>query len=823
MQIYTFFRNNYYLCTQILKKFMKRIVISLIIIFAVVLDAGAVLKEKNLENTLDILRNELTTTHRELASQSQTEQQRTKEVFAQLIDILGRSNQNSLMLYSQKEGNVFSLAYACHEATEQYKTFQREQMPFKHYIEQTQYEITRYDSLINSLKKMPVALFSPKAQTDRSVCLALAVAIKNQLEATTENNQEYMTIYTQTEQRLSEINDYANKQYNDIQTSIFKNGGENYLKLLSNLPSTLNATNQSITDKYGSQPSLNSQWDSRIILWLFLIIFFYAIVSSAINVVIIKYLAPRSFMPDFFHKEDFIHKRPYIITATTTVTFALIIGIIKMNAHQNFIAMAADLLVEYAWLLGVVLFSLLLRLSSEEIKSAFRIYSPLLLIGFIVITFRIVLIPNELVNLIFPSLLLACSLWQWKVIKTHRHNIPRLDMFYTYMSMTVFVVSVFVSWKGYTLASVQLIIWWIMQLTCVLSIACVSDWMKLYGIKKEFTDTNGKQADTTPPITQTWFYTLLVDVLLPACVVISVMLSIYWAADVFNLSDRCWKAFNTCFIDHENLRLSIMRICVVIVLWFVFSYISRTTLAFIHMYFYRKDPTSAASHFMMAKNVVQVIIWGVWALLSFYMLGISFTWLLVISGGLSTGIGFASKDILENIYYGISLMAGRIKVGDLIECDGIRGTVSNINYTSTMIASIDGSVIAFQNSQLFTKNYKNLTRRHGYTLSILPFGVSYGSNVHQVKEMIEKAVKELPNEYIAKDKTITVMFNDFGDSSVNLKLVCWVNVQKQGLAESEVKTCIYDTLNKNGIEIPFPQQDVYIKNLGEMKAGETKE
>ena len=801
---------------------MKRIVISLIIIFAVVLEAGAVLKEKDLDNTLDILRNELTTTHRELASKSQAEQQRTKEVFAQLIDILSRSNQNSLMLYSQKEGNVFSLAYACHEATEQYKTFQREQMPFKNYIEQTQYEITRYDSLINSLKKMPVALFSPKAQTDRSVCLALAVAIKKQLEATTENNQEYMTIYKQTEQRLSEINDYANKQYNDIQTSIFKNGGENYLKLLSKLPTTLSSTNQQITDKYGSQPGLNSQWDSRIILSLFLLIFFYVIVSSAINVVVIKYLAPRPFMPDFFHKDDFVDKRPYIITATTTVTFALIIGLIKMNAHQNFIAMAADLLVEYAWLLGVVLFSLLLRLNSEEIKSAFRIYSPLLFIGFIVITFRIVLIPNELVNLIFPPMLIACSLWQWKVIKNHRRNIPRLDMFYTYMSMTVFVISIFVSWKGYTLASVQLIIWWIMQLTCVLSIACVSDWMKLYGIKKEFTDTNGKHSDTTPPITQTWFYTLLVDVLLPACVVISVMMSIYWAADVFNLSDRCWKAFNTCFIDHENLRLSIMRICVVIVLWFVFSYISRTSLAFIHMYFYRKDPTSVDSHFMMAKNVVQVIVWGVWALFSFYILGISFTWLLVISGGLSTGIGFASKDILENIYYGISLMAGRIKVGDLIECDGIRGKVSNINYTSTMIESLDGSVIAFQNSQLFTKNYKNLTRRHGYALAILKFGIGYGSNVHQVKELIEKAVKEMPNNDIAKDKGITVMFNDFGDSSVNLKLICWVNVLKQGLVESEVKTCIYDTLNKNGIEIPFPQQDVYIKNLGETKAEETK-
>lgn len=819
MQKYKYFRKKLLSLHANLMKFMKRIILSLLIIFTSLSDVFAVLKEKNLDNTLNILRTELTTTHRELASQSQSEQKRAKEVFTQLINIMNRSNQNSLMLYSQKEDYVFNLTYACHEATEQYKTFQREQLPFKNFIEQTQYEITRYDSLISSLKKMPAAMLSSNAQTDRSVCLALAVAIRDRLEATTESNEEYMAIYKQTEQRLSNINAYANKRYNDIQTSIFKNGGESYVTMLSKLSSTLSAANRSITDKYRTNPRQDSQWDSRIILSLFVIIFFYAVISSALNVILIKYLAPRRFMPEFFRTDDFIGKRPYIITATTTVTFALIVGLIKINSQQNFISMAADLLVEFAWLLGVILFSLLLRLKPEQIRSSFRIYSPLLFIGFMVIAFRIVLIPNELVNLIFPPMLLACMLWQWKVIKSHRRNIPRLDMFYTYTSLVVFVVSVFLSWKGYTLASVQLIIWWIMQLTCVLSITCVSDWIKIYGVNRGFLDEAGKDTNVHA-ITKTWLYSLVEDVLLPACAVSSVMISIYWAADVFNLSDLCWNAFNTCFIDVPNLKLSIMRICVVVVLWFVFSYISRTVLALVRMHFYHKDPTSVESHFMMAKNVIQVFVWGAWFLFSLNTLGVSFTWLVVISGGLSTGIGFASKDILENIYYGISLMTGRIKVGDLIECDGIRGKVSNINYTSTMIESVDGSVIAFQNSQLFTKNYKNLTRNHGYVLSTVIFGVGYGSNIKEVIAMIEKSVTALHHPSIDSQRPIKVIFIDFADSSINLKLLCWVDVLKQSAVESDVKNCIYETLNENGVEIPFPQQDVYIKNFGEVKKTE---
>lgn len=793
---------------------VKRIIIMLLLFVVGITDACAVLKEKNIDNTLGILRTELTATHRELALQNHSEQQRTKEVFSQLVSIMNRSNQNSLMLYSQKEGYVFNLTYACHEATEQYKTFRREQLPFKTYIEQTQHEITRYDSLISSLKNMPPAMLSPQAQTDRSVCLALAVAIKNRLTATTESNEEYMRIYKQTEQRLSAINDYAHKRYSDIQTSIFKNGGNDYMTILSRLSSTLSETGKSITEKYRVNPKTESQWDSRIVLWLFVIIFFYVIISSALNVAVIKYLAPRKFMPEFFHRDDFVDKRNYIITATTTVTFALIVGLVKLNADQNFIAMAADLLVEFAWLLGVILFSLLLRLNTEQIRSAWRIYSPLLFIGFIVITFRIVLIPNELVNLIFPPLLIICSVWQWKVIKSHRRNIPRLDMFYTYVSMAVLITSVVLSWRGYTLASVQLIIWWIMQLTCVLSITCLSDWIKIYGKEKGFIGDDGEVTDTVEfPITKTWLYSLVEDVLLPACAVISIMVSLYWAADIFNLSDLCWKAFNTNFVDLENLKLSVMRLSVVVILWFVFSYISRTLLALIMMHFHRKDPSSAASHFMMAKNVVQVIVWGAWFLFSLYTLGISFTWLVVISGGLSTGIGFASKDILENIYYGISLMAGRIKVGDLIECDGIRGKVANINYTSTMIESLDGSVIAFQNSQLFTKNYKNLTRNNGYVLSTIIFGVGYGSNIKEVIKMVEDAVTALRHESLDHRRPVRVIFLEFGDSSINLKLLCWVDVMRQAIVESDIKNCIYDTLNKNGIEIPFPQQDVYIKNF----------
>ena len=130
-----------------------------------------------------------------------------------------------------------------------------------------------------------------------------------------------------------------------------------------------------------------------------------------------------------------------------------------------------------------------------------------------------------------------------------------------------------------------------------------------------------------------------------------------------------------------------------------------------------------------------------------------------------------------------------------------------------MLEAIDGSVIAFNNSQLFTKNYKNLTKNHGYVLSLIPFGVAYGTNMKQVTSLVEDAVMKLNHRFLDPEKKVKVVFTDFGDSSINFKLLCWVDAVNQIYVVSDVMQCIYDVLNRNNIEIPFPQQDVYIKQV----------
>lgn len=782
----------------------KRLYIIILLMVAFVLPSNAVLKEANLDTTLYMLRTELTNYHIDLEKQNQAAKAQQLAVIQELISIVKQADQNSIMLYSQRNGYIFDMTYACHEATEQFKKFKSKAVPFRQMIKKNNVEVARFDSLINYLYGMNTMFLSEEAQVNRNVDLTLAVNIRRQLVEKQKQLQAYVQAYDRTDRKLQALNDYANRRYADIQNSIFNNGGDNYLRILRNFSMNYKEAKTSVAEKYKPVPGMMSQWDVRIIFILFSIIIFWGLISIFLNLFTIRIVITQLMKHGMFEnrKESFMAKRPCLIMAMTVVTFAVILGIVRMVVTQNFVIMASQLLVEYSWLVGVILVSILLRVDNDKIKNTFRIYSPLMLVGFIVIVFRIILIPNDLVNLIFPPVLLLCALWQWNVIGRKHNQVLRTDKTYAFISLAVFGVSTIFAWTGFTLLAVQLIIWWTMQLTCVLTITCCEGWLSVYAKRKKLADK---------AITDKWLYRFIYKVLLPISGVLSFIISIYWAADVFNMSDTTWEIFNKDYIKTSNFTASLFSISEVACLYFLFNYINITSVDFMRHHFEKADPTSAASKIVMFKNVMQVIIWGIWLMIALNVFQVGKSWLLAIFAGLSTGLGFASKDILENIYYGVSLMMGRVKVGDYIICDGTRGKVSSISYTSTMLEATDGSVIAFQNSQLFSKNYKNMTKNHGYELDILEVGIAYGSNVKEVKQILIDALMKL--DCIYQEKGVKVLLKSFDDSCITLRIVVWVNVLTQAIDDATIMECIYNTLNEHNIEIPFPQREITIKQV----------
>lgn len=825
------YKNIYYLCAVVNIKVMRKTFLLIIILFLLVaLPSHAVLKERNIGGSLAMLRIELTNYHNKLERQSGAQKEQRELVMKQLISTMNRSQQNAIMLYSQKSGNVFNLTYACHEATEQYKSFKESVGPFREYVDEANTEITRYDSLISDLSSMYVNALSPKEKTDRNVCLTLAVNIRRTLNYKKQQSQQYIDIYNKTEARLKGLNDYANKRYAEIQASIFSNNGDNVLTLLRNIKSEVKTTSQAMAEKYRPTNKFRSDWDSRIILILLALIAFYVLIAAGLAYIVIGFVITRLVKKnkaDFLlrwlsgsdggekAKENFRAKRVCIILAATVITFAAVLGMVKATISQNFLSMASGLLVEYAWLMAVILLSLLIRLDGKQILHGLKIYTPIMAMCFIVIFFRIVLIPNVLSNLVMPLLLLLFTIWQWFAIMKNSRQLPATDSFYAWVSLTVFLASDVASMVGYSLLSVEILIWWTMQLTCILTITCVSDLLKQYG-----NDPKRKFFDDDTPVSRTWFFRLVYTAALPILGTLSILISIYWAADVFNLSDTTLSLFNRSLVNTDKFTFSIMRAVQASVFFFLAKYVNHVSLHTLHYQLTLREQRKAKeenrkpsmqtvmSHTAMWRNLIQVVIWGAWLLVTLTIFHIDNSWIVAISAGLSTGIGFAMKDILENLYYGISLMAGRIKVGDYISIDGTKGTVRNISYTSTTVEALDGSVISYQNSQLFSKNYKNLTRNHGNVLSIIPIGVAYGTRVPEVKGAIDAAVTKLNKQnYIKYLKTV---FAGFGDNSIDFKILAWVDSRKQTYAEGDIMEAVYNALNDKDIEIPYPQRDIHI-------------
>lgn len=402
------------------------------------------------------------------------------------------------------------------------------------------------------------------------------------------------------------------------------------------------------------------------------------------------------------------------------------------------------------------------------------------------------------------------------------------------------VASTIVAWYGYTLLSVQILIWWMLQLSCIQSITCIYDMLAVYEeryLSKRIGENVQKQALFSTltvghtnilqairqchekHINRTWLYDLVAMAIVPVLGVFSILLSIWWAASVFDLTETVYNLFVVNFINVPDVvQLSLAKIVLVASQYFIFRYINYLIKALYHKYHKAKVVVNGKPNFTLANNIIAICVWGVYAIISIKLLKIPSTAISVISAGLATGVGFAMKDLLENFFYGISLMTGRVRVGDFIECDGIRGKVDSITYQSTQVVTGDGCVIAFLNSSLFSKNFKNITKNHSYEMVSVPVGVAYGVNVEEVRTMIIDAVKVLTEtttpdgrDIISQKKPIGVVFSDFGDNSVNLVVTYWVLAEQKFTMTGRVKETIYNTLNANNIEIPYPQRDIRIR------------
>ena len=538
---------------------MKKILAILVVIMTA-FNAGAVLKENNMQQTLSVLCEELSETHQEQKERAQRFEQRNGQFQRSIGKDLELCNNIELMLYSQKEQNVFDLAYACGQATQLYTRVSRTRS-FKQFEQQMDEQIAQYQNLVTALNNIPDSqLKTPQMRLTRDSCVNLAKVIAQDIVRARETMKDNHEKRQWVAKKAKKLNDYAMEMYEQIRQNVFVNGGQSYFQILKRFGYNWKSSKEDIAEKYSRSRKARSEWRGPLIGFLFIFLAVYVVGALLLSWLILRYLIPRRFISLKFRK-----KRSCIVICVAAAVFALATFIISNVTSQNFMTMATRLLSEYAWLIAAITLSIIIRQRADVVKSGIKLYVPVLLMGFVVFFFRIVFMPSSVVNLVFPALLLVFTIWQLIANRRHHAVVPRSDVFYSWVSFIVMAVSCVMAWMGYTLMSVQVLIWWIMQLTLIQTITVIYDLMHSY---------ENKYIPSDADVRRTWFYDAVYKMIIPIAATLSVALSIYWAARVFDLTQWCERIFRYKFVDQPGLIvLSLDRILACVAFAFVFHYI----------------------------------------------------------------------------------------------------------------------------------------------------------------------------------------------------------------------------------------------------------
>ena len=276
-------------------------------------------------------------------------------------------------------------------------------------------------------------------------------------------------------------------------------------------------------------------------------------------------------------------------------------------------------------------------------------------------------------------------------------------------------------------------------------------------------------------------------------------------------------------INTELVKISLLSLVESLFIFFFFLSLTALLKNIAYMYYMKKGKeVEAGSIRALISNTGLLLT----ATLSLVHLGITWKVMIPIAGAVGVGLGFGLQTIFNNYVSGfILLLSKNIKVGDLVEIEGnagraigstsetIFGQVANINILTTVIRTTDNVEIAIPNSEFVSGRIINYSLSDPYIRVRIPFGVSYSSDPKKVRDILLRVAQE--SDIILKEPKPKVWFYEMGDSALIFYLLVWVDVRKfyrMRALRSEIYFRAWEELKKEGIEIPFPQRDLWFKN-----------
>ena len=802
--------------------------------------ARAVVPEKDFQSTLNSLLQELRQSYAS-AQESDTLMVNNREQREAFDRVLKSADEVTIMLYTQRPEFTFDMAFALEEVSRVKSAFHEQVLLNDQYRIAARSGLRRYELLNETLQDMlrrqptdslsgadslalapvPLEAEDPEKAALLDSCLYYTGALTALYGESVALALKDSVLCAETEARLQQAHDYAQANYADTQKNRYIGGNVNVIQILKEWNGFIQFVKSDLRMRYLTDSGAGQEeTDDLPRTFSGSFVLGYAILSlvmlllSALAAVLIAFIAYR-----WIKKEKWIQFRPILTAILGTLLFVLMMLLIKADRGNPYWRMAYQLLTQYAWLTLAILVSLLIRIRGDQARASLRIYIPTLLLAFVCILMRAIFLPASAVPLFFPPTLLLFIIWQSVVNARNRAHVSRAD----------------------SMIGVLLITFWTFLLALLHTITTLYYLMMRYyddrviRRKARYHEENPRLPldDKDAFIEVTWLYDLLRMVVVPLMAIYSFPLSALLTSRAYQLSLTGADLMKRALVQGDSMKsFTLSNILLVIGLFFVFRYLIYLAKGLFRVFKLRnmiEEKTDTLPlkesdvNLSLANTIFSLLGWALYLLVAFSILDLPKNALTYITTGLAAGVGFALKDLINNFFYGIQLMAGRIRIGDKISCDGVRGVVKRVSYQITQVEDEDGSLIAFTNTDLFTKKFRNLNSGRNYELVKIFVSIRYGTDFEKARQVILEALQPL----MTKDKMgrdvvdpsfpIDVRFDNFGESSINLAVVLYTTVETHYTFPARAKEAIYNAFHENGIEIPFPQRDVYLKPVPEKK------
>jgi potassium efflux system protein len=301
--------------------------------------------------------------------------------------------------------------------------------------------------------------------------------------------------------------------------------------------------------------------------------------------------------------------------------------------------------------------------------------------------------------------------------------------------------------------------------------------------------------------------------ILDLILVLGAWAALFWIYDWYGdaaLITKVWAFLDKPLFTAGGAAINWWSILATGVTFLVVIWFGQWSRAVTYRWIFSRITDLGVRHSLSVFTQYLIVLTGVLIILR--ILGLDLTTLTVFAGAVGVGIGFGMQAIANNFISGLVLLVERpLRSGDIVQVGNYAGEITRIGIRSLILKTWDNQEVIIPNSEVITHPFINWTHTDNIMRTILMIGVSYQADPHQVRELLEQVLSNHP-EVLQKPEWAVLLW-EFGDSAITFRVQYFTDLSESSILKvrSTVMFAIWDSLKQAGIEIPYPQRDLYIK------------